>query len=218
MLTDRDIELLKFINRYGKTYYQVLGKTFFTSEQVARNRINKLAKNNFFGFWDTGLSSPKTAIVLGRESKSYLLDNGTDDIKKVKLNSTTINHNIIEQIADYHLQKLGTVERTTVFHQHGKLNHVPDFIYIDEKSRKFYIEIETTIKTTQRYDNIIQKILNDKPYAIIYITEKADKIKTLANKMPHSDKLFFIDIENLIKNISETNRISPKSQKDVLGL
>ena len=44
MITKRDIEIFKFINRYGKSYIEVLGQTFFPSIQNARNRINKLSK------------------------------------------------------------------------------------------------------------------------------------------------------------------------------
>ena len=47
MITKRDKEIVDFINIFGKTYYKVLGETFFNNEQVARNRINLLIKRKY---------------------------------------------------------------------------------------------------------------------------------------------------------------------------
>ena len=85
MITNRDIEIFKFINKYGKTYIEVLAKTFFTNEQVARNRINSLAKQNLISYWNTNLMKPRRAIVLTADTKAMLEDEFEIKAKNVKL-------------------------------------------------------------------------------------------------------------------------------------
>lgn len=216
MLTNRDIEIFKFLNRYGKTYIEVLGKTFFPSEQIARNRINRLAKYNLIGYWTTGLMKPRRALVLTSDSKTYLDEELGYEIKKAKINQTTIHHNVVEQITDFHLQKIGKVERATVYTHYKHLNHIPDFIYHNAEGKKFYIECEVTKKSASRYNDIVSKAIKDNPYAVIYVADTMEKAKAIAKIMPTWEKLFFIDLEGLIKNINESNKIQPISQKALL--
>jgi len=213
MITDRDIEIFKFINRYGKSYIEVLAKTFFTNEQVARNRINTLAKQNLISYWNTGLMKPRRAIVLSNDSKMLLESEHEMIAKSVKLNRTTIHHTIIEQIADYHLGRIGTVERATVATHSNKLHHVPDFIFINEHGNKINIEVELTKKSAPRYADIMKDVSKDNVDAIIYILDSATKIRSYATIMPKWHKLFFIGIDDLIKNIDQTGQIKPHSQE-----
>ena len=77
MITKRDKEIVDFINIFGKTYYKVLGETFFNNEQVARNRINLLVKGKIFKTVRLDLeemNAPKTCIVLGSEGKKIIED------------------------------------------------------------------------------------------------------------------------------------------------
>lgn len=218
MLTDRDINILKFLNRYGKSYIEVLGKTFFSSEQIARNRVNRLAKYNLIGYWNTGLMKPRRALVLTTDSKAYLNSELGYDVKKTKINQSTIHHNVVEQITDFYLQKIGKVERTTVYTHYTHLHHIPDFIYIDDETRRFFIECEVTKKATSRYNTIIEKITKDNPYAVIYVTDTIEKAKAIAKVMPTWEKLFFIDLDSLIKNIKENGKIQPINQKTLLEI
>lgn len=213
MITQRDIEIFKFINRYGKTYIEVLAKTFFTNEQVARNRINTLAKQNLISYWNTGLMKPRRAVVLTSDTKQYLEDEHDLTVKSVKLNRTTILHNIIEQITDYHLGRIGTVERTTVATHGSKLHHVPDFIFTNDNGNKINIEVELTKKSAPRYTEIMKDVSKDNVDAIIYVLETHSKIKSYASIMPKWQKLFFISMNELIKNIDQTGQIKPHSQE-----
>ena len=213
MITERDLEIFKFINRYGKTYIEVLAKTFFTNEQVARNRMNALAKQNLISYWNTGLMKPRRAVVLTSDTKAMLEEEHELTAKSVKLNRTTIQHNIIEQIADYHLSQIGTVERTTVFTHNDKLHHIPDFIFTNEFGNKINIEVELTKKSAPRYTKLMQAVSKDNPDAIIYILDSPSKIKSYASIMPKWHKLFFISIDELIKNIEQTGQIKPHSQE-----
>lgn len=213
MITERDLEVFKFINRYGKTYIEVLARTFFTNEQVARNRMNTLAKQNLISYWNTGLMKPRRAVVLTADTKQMLEEEHELSVKSVKLNRTTILHNIIEQIADYHLQKIGSVERTTVATHGGMLHHVPDFIFTNQLGNKINIEVELTKKSAPRYAQIMKDLSKDNVDAIIYILETRAKIKSYASTMPKWQKLFFISIDELIKNIEQTGQIKPYSQE-----
>jgi hypothetical protein len=213
MITERDIEIFKFINRYGKTYVEVLARTFFQNEQVARNRMNTLAKQNLISYWNTGLMKPRRAVVLAADTKQMLEEEHELSVKSVKLNRTTILHNIIEQIADYHLQKIGSVERTTVATHGAILHHVPDFIFTNQLGNKINIEVELTKKSAPRYAQIMKDLSKDNVDAIIYILETRSKIKSFASIMPKWQKLFFISIDELIKNIEQTGQIKPHSQE-----
>lgn len=212
MITDRDIKIFKFINKYGKSYIEVLAKTFFSNEQVARNRMNILAKQNFISYWNTGLMKPRRAIVLTSDVKQMLEDEYEITPRNTKLNRTTIQHNIIEQIADYHLSKIGIVERTTVYEHKDKLHHIPDFIFTNDSGNKINIEVELTKKSAPRYTKLMQAVSKDNPDAIIYILSSKDKIKAYASIMPNWKKLFFISIDELIKNIEQTGQIKPTPQ------
>lgn len=216
MITNRDIEIFKFINKYGKTYIEVLAKTFFTNEQVARNRINTLAKQNLISYWNTNLMKPRRAIVLTADTKAMLEDEFEIKAKNVKLNRTTIQHNILEQITDYHLSKIGSVERTTVSTNQDKLNHIPDFIFTNSNENKINIEIELSKKSAPRYTKLMQDVAKDNPDAIIYILDSKTKIKSFASIMPKWQKLYFISIDELIKNINELGQIKPIPQEQSL--
>ena len=213
MITERDLEIFKFINRYGKSYIEVLARTFFQNEQVARNRMNTLAKQNLISYWNTGLMKPRRAVVLTSDTKQLLEDEHELTVKSVKLNRTTIQHNIIEQIADFHLAKIGTVERTTVYTHNDKLHHIPDFIFTNEFGNKINIEVELSKKSAPRDTKLMQAVSKDNPDAIIYILDSPSKIKSYASTMPKWQKLFFISIDELIKNIEQTGQIKPHSQE-----
>lgn len=216
MITDRDIEIFKFINKYGKSYIEVLAKTFFSNEQVARNRMNILAKQNLITYWNTSLMKPRRAIVLTSDTKSMLENDFDITPRNAKLNRTTIQHNIIEQIVDFHLSKIGTVERTTVYTHRDKLHHIPDFIFTNESGNKINIEVELTKKSAPRYAKLMQLVAKDNPDAIIYILTSKEKIKSFATIMPKWHKLFFISIEDLIKNIDQIGQIKPTPQEQSL--
>jgi len=213
MITERDIKIFKFINKYGKSYIEVLAKTFFTNEQVARNRINILAKQNLISYWNTGLMKPRRAIVLSADTKSMLEDEYEVVSRSTKLNRTTIHHNLMEQIVDYHLSKIGVVERTTVYTHKDKLHHIPDFIFTNENGNKINIEVELTKKSAPRYAKLMQSVSKDSPDAIIYILDSSSKIKSYASIMPKWQKLFFISLDELIKNIEQLGQIKPLAQE-----
>lgn len=216
MITDRDIKLLRFINIFGYSVLPVIGQTFFTSDVTARARLKKLVDCGILNKKKTKLMNPRFAFFLTKDSHLFIKDNFDEKALTTSIKVSRINHLILEQKAYYYLNQIGKVERTTIINHYRELNHIPDMIYTDDKERKFYIECETTLKSKQSYNEVVEKTLKDNPYAIIYIAETALKAKTIAKAMPISNKLYFISIDDFIENISKNGKISPKSQEDFL--
>jgi hypothetical protein len=212
MITDRDIELFKFINRYGKTYNDVLGRTFFSSPITSAKRINVLKKQGLISFWNTKLQSPRRLIVLTNETQEFLQNEHDIKAKNPKLNVTTIHHNMIEQLADFWLQKIGSVERTTTATHNSELHHVPDFIFTSKNGQKFNIEVELSKKSIGRYKTILLNTKKDNIDGILYIVRTKEDIQRFKEFLPLDNRLLFIDIDSLIYNIKESGKIDPIAQ------
>lgn len=216
MITPRDIEVFKFINRYGKSYNEVLGKTFFSNTSTASKRMYQLQKQGLITFWKTSLLSPRRAIVLTNETKEFLEKEYELKVKNTKINVSTIHHNILEQITDYHLSKIGVVLKTTISEHSKTLHHVPDFIFTSKNNQRFNIEIELTKKSQERYKMILLNTNKDDVDGILYIFETKNDIERYINFMPKDSRLLFIDINTMISNIASLERINPISQDENL--
>lgn len=216
MITPRDIEVFKFINRYGKSYNEVLGKTFFSNTSTASKRMYQLQKQGLITFWKTSLLSPRRAIVLTNETKEFLENEYELKPKNTKINVSTIHHNILEQITDYHLSKIGVVLRTTISEHSKTLHHVPDFIFTSKNNQRFNVEIELTKKSQERYKMILLNTNKDDVDGILYIFETKNDIERYINFMPKDSRLLFIDINTMISNIASLERINPISQDENL--
>lgn len=215
MLTDRDLEMVKFINIYGRTFLPVLGKTFFNSEQLARGRIGKLFNQNYVRYMETNLVKIGRAIVLSHDTKNLLIDIGIEP-KKVSNGYSTIKHNIIEQTAHYWLSKIGNIERTSVAKHGGKLAHVPDMILTLPNGARVFVEIEMSKKTSTRYKEIFEKIGQDNPAQVLYVLPKATQVQNFASFIPSWEKIRVIDIDTLIENVQKTGKVSAKAQSELI--
>ena len=215
MITKRDKEIVDFINIFGKTYYKVLGETFFNNEQVARNRINLLIKEKIFKsvkLEQEEINAPKTCIVLGTEGKFIVEDMG----KSVKDFRTTrrINHNLYEQIAYYYLVQIGTVERTTIANHFKDYKHIPDFI-LKTNNLTLFVEIELSLKSPKRYIQLIEKTLFSGIDRILYIVPNEQIALKIYDYLPISLREFinfsYITFDDLKKNVLTEGKIKPKS-------
>lgn len=215
MLTDRDLEMLKFINVYGRTFLPVLGRTFFNSEQQARNRINKLFAQKIVSYWNTGLQTPRRAVVLSSDARSYFENELDITPKKVQISMTTINHNMVEQMAHYWLSKIGSVERTSVAKHGALMHHVPDMILTLPSGARVFVEIETQRKSHPRYEDIFFKANKGDPAQVLYVLPRADQVQSFANFLPKWEKIRVIDIDTLIENVQKTGKVSAKAQNDL---
>lgn len=214
-ITNRDEEIFKFVNVFGKSYPDVLGKTFFNGIQQARNRLKTLKEMELIDYRPTGLINPRNALILTSHGRTYLTDRGIDARTSVKIHQSTVSHNVIEQICFYWLGQLGDVLRTTVYHHATILNHVPDLIYTDDKGRKFYIEVELNQKSMNNYESILQKTERDDPFGVIYVTEDTKSMVSLAKNMPKWNRLYYIDINKFVDNIRGAGKIMPNSQESL---
>lgn len=214
MLTDRDLEMIKFTNIYGRTFLPVLGRTFFPSEKIARDRIAKLVRQKIVRYIDTDRVKIGRAVVLTHETQKYLVDIGLEP-KKVNSGWTTINHNIIEQTAHYWLSKLGEVERTSVAKHGAKMEHVPDMILTLSSGGRVFVEVETSRKARGRYDGIFEKIRKEDPAVVLYVLPKEKQMQSFANFLPEYDRVRIIDIDTLIENVQKTGKVSAKAQNDL---
>ncbi len=217
MITKKDIETFKFINRFGKSYIEVLGKTIYPNLQSARNRLNILYKQGFIKYWNTGLMTPRRAIILSEEIKIFLANEHDIKSKNAKLNASTIFHNMLEQLADYYISKLSNsfVERTTVYEYSKKLNHIPDLLLHHEKG-KIFIEVETSKKNPKRYIEIFEQMKKDNIIMVIYITKNQKTLESFAATFPKWERLYFLTIDNLITNIKTKNQLEPIAQNKIL--
>lgn len=216
MITERDLEILKFINIYGKTYMNVLGKTFFNTEQQARNRINKLYSQKLISYWNTNLITPRRAIVLSTDTRKYFEEELDIKAKKIQLNMTTIAHNINEQITHYWLSNIGEITRTSVAKHGSIMHHVPDMILTLPSGGRIFIEVEMQKKSQPRYTEIMLKVTKDNPDQILYVLPKKDNLANFARFLPVWNKLRFIDIDTLVENISSTGKVSAYLQETFL--
>ncbi|ADR35466.1 hypothetical protein Sulku_2818 (plasmid) [Sulfuricurvum kujiense DSM 16994] len=213
MLTDRDLEMIKFTNIYGRTFLPVLGRTFFPSEKIARDRIAKLVRQKIVRYIDTDRVKIGRAVVLTHETQKYLVDIGLEP-KKVNSGWTTINHNIIEQTAHYWLSKLGEVERTSVAKHGAKMEHVPDMILTLPSGGRVFVEVETSRKARGRYDGIFEKIRKEDPAVVLYVLPKEKQIQSFAKFLPEYERVRVIDIDTLIENVKTTGKVSAKFQHE----
>ncbi len=220
VLSELEEKIITFIGEFGRTYTSVLGKTFFENEQQAINKIHKIQKKGFLQRVPTKLIKPRNAIVLTKVSKKYLKEHG----KTVKENRgaiSHINHNMIEQIAFFHLSKLGDVIRTSVWHHQNVYFAVPDLV-LGLETMNIAIEIETTQKSSKRYKEKVRNQSKDLHETgninrFLYVTPDKKLMKTIANNMSIWERLEFIDIDTLIKNIEEFGKIKSFKQLELLS-
>ena len=217
----KDLEILFFIGEFGRTYTEVIGKTFYKSTQSARNRIVRMKKRKLVKYVLTGLSKPKYSIVLPKQVKDLLVSINKDFKPKVHSGSISqYNHHLHEQIAFFHLSKLGDVVRTSVWHHKNVYFAVPDLV-LGLKTMNIAIEIEMTQKNSNSYKSYINRASKDLHETgninrFLFVTPSKSLMITIANSMGTWERLQFIDIDTLIKNIEEFGKIKPFTQKELL--
>lgn len=222
-MTERDIKILCFIAIFGKSYSNVIAKTFFAgvknSEQVAKNRIRLLVnKYKVLDYKLTGLQSPRNYLTLTEAGREVVVDFGYSTIKTPHFSLVTVKHNMVEQIVFYWIDKVRETQRTTV-KTHSKTNfHTPDLLFFTDSGKKVYVEIELTKKTASNYQDIFAKITKDEAEIVLYVTDSEDSMKRLAKVMPVWDRLRFTTVDRLIESVSNEQKISSLKQIELIGV
>ena len=220
-LTKRDEEILYLMAVFsGKTFTDVLEKTIWfgykNAYDQAKNRMNKLQKKyNLFNKKPTGLIKPRNAWVLSERGKDVVRTLFDINITNVSVSNVTIEHNMMEQIAFYYLQKLDKKPlRTTVKKWSVDHKHTPDIFYETEKGA-IYVEIEKTVKAGGAYNTIFANIIQDKVFKVLYIVENEKRVLQFAKALPTSEKIMLVSIDTLIEN-AQNGKIGAKSQKNII--
>ena len=210
----KDIEVAKFVSIFGKSFAEVLGKTFYGSVQHARNNISRMKKIGFIKLSPTGLLKPRNALMLSSSTKRLLIDMGYSP-KEFRVSIGQMEHNMIEQIAYYHLSKIGSVERASVYRDKNRYYSVPDLV-LSTPTGQIFVEIEIHQKSKAAYRDFVTKSAKDNPRSVLYICTNQKIMTSIANAMPPWDKLLYIDIDTLISNIASTQKVGPTKQNDLL--
>lgn len=219
MVTERDLAVLKFMQiNTGKTFETVLEKTFFPSRSAAERFATKMIKDGILERKKLGIQSPKSMLVFAENAKEIIWEHFAQEPIRAKLSSSTVKHEIYQQICHFWIEKIGgIVERTNLKYHFGKMNHVPDLI-CKLNNFTYHIEIELTKKTLRRYQDIILNSSKDGPDYIVYVTQDDKMAANLAQTMPKFNRLFFVSADNLVENCKKFNMIGAKNQKTFCSL
>jgi len=205
MITKRDNEIFELMSVFGgKTFLPVLAKTFFSSEQVARNRLNVLKKDKLIKYVSTGLMSPRNAIYPTENGIRYFQEQGYRTVRS-DVSTSQVNHLMLEQITYFYLKKIGkNVQRTIVKNWSKKHHHTPDLCY-EHKGKNVYVEIERTNKRPDELAKIQLNSLKDDVHIILYVFENDKKMKQLGSKIPLHEKIYYVTIDKLIESSKDGN-------------
>lgn len=215
-ITERDLEILKFINFFGKSYVEVISKCFFPKAktiQVCRNRLATLKnKYKLIKYTETGAIAPRSYISLSEGGRAYFENELGIPLTNTFFSLATLSHNINEQITCYALQRVGKeVIRTTVKNWSKNHHHTPDLAYYN-KDKLVYVEIENTKKTRESYDTLFEKFIKDGVSNVIYVA-KSEKWKNIYLEfLPKWDKLRVADIDSFFDNAIENGKIKADRQ------
>lgn len=215
---DRDLSIIKFMQQNGgKTFLEVLERTFFKNRELARKRVDKLVKDELLAKKPLSrLAAPRNMITFGEAAKETIWQEFAEEPKRAKISTTSVNHEVITQIVFYWLAQLnGRVEKTSLNHHYGRMSHVPDLIYYKDGLR-YFIEVELSKKSSKRYAEIVTRLQKDEPAAVIYICSNEESCKRFAKSLPRWDRLTFITLDNLIRNIRKDQRIGSVYQASLL--
>lgn len=211
---ERDMEVVKFISIFGKSFAEVLGKTFYGSVQSARNNISRMKKIGLLKYVHTGLMKPRNALVLTTSIKKLLIDMGYSP-KDSRISIGHMEHNMVEQLAYYHLSKVGKIERASVYKDKNKYHSVPDLI-LTTNAGQIFVEVEMHQKSKKSYADFVIRASKDEPRAVLYICSNKKIMTSIANAMMEWNKLLYIDIETLIENLLSGNKVGAIKQVDLL--
>lgn len=215
MITSRDNQIFELMSKFGgKTFIPVLAKTFFKSEQVARNRLNILKKDKMIKYVPTGLMSPRNAIYPTENGIRYFQEIGLRTLR-TDVSTSQVEHLMLEQITYFYLKKIGKdVQRTIVKNWSKEHHHTPDLRY-EHKGKHVYVEIERTHKRPDVLAKIMSNMKKDDIHIVIYVFENDKKMKQIGSKIPIFEKAYYVTIDQLIQSAKD-GKIGAVKQLDYL--
>jgi hypothetical protein len=171
-LTKRDIEILKFVNRFDYVYLEHIAELFNLNIESRRayQIVSKIKKFNFLVSKEVFARQPQV-IFLGKKGADLL---GSKQPKKINL--STFEHdinNIFVYIALTKKYSNATIKTDKELlrdnYKMGERGHRPDLILIDDNDY-IAVEVELTRKTANRLKKIKQYYLDNDEYTkVVYI-------------------------------------------------
>ncbi|WP_234393438.1 hypothetical protein, partial [Francisella adeliensis] len=171
-LTKRDLEILRFVNRFDYVYLEHIAEMFDLSIESRRayQIVSRLKKLDFLKSKEVFARQPQV-IFLGKKGAEIL---GSKQPKKINL--STFEHDINNIFVYISLTKKypkATIKTDKELlkdsYKMGERGHRPDLIIIDDNDY-IAIEVELTRKTANRLKKIKQYYLDNDEYTkVIYI-------------------------------------------------
>ncbi len=215
-LSQRDINILLFINEFGKSYAEILHKCFFpnTSLQVCKNRISVLkSKYKLLKHTPTNAISPKYYISLSEQGKKFIFEELGEDAKSCFFALSTLQHNMYEQLVYFALLKAGKEpQRAKVVSWSKTHHHTPDLVYYNG-DKMVYVEIEISRKSSEVYNTLFDKILKDGVSNIIYITKDEKWKSKFLEVLPNFSGLRVADIDAFFDEATKNGKIVADKQQ-----
>ncbi len=185
-ITERDLHILRVINRFGFVDARFVSLYFNWHKKLAYRRLNKLLKNNFLEYeWIfQGLPGVYRVTRGGAElSQDHL-----QPIRKINL--ATYEHQI--QVMNLSLQLLNEYggefvsERDLRHHLGINMNnskvHVPDGALILGDER-IAIEVELSVKSQRRLEKIFRQYRKDFSYQAVWYFCGSQEVKNKLDKL-----------------------------------
>tara|TARA_B110000003_G_C16453769_1_gene458971 strand:+ start:62 stop:673 length:612 start_codon:yes stop_codon:yes gene_type:complete len=159
-VTDRDVEIIKWLNKHGYATVTQIAKYISTSKQFAYARLKKLVDNQYIEhqrIFAKGDGIYKPSLVGNKMANEVM--------KPVnKINLQTYQHNLKLVDLSMHLLKSYSCEFITerqLRHEKGnsgigRLGHISDGILLID-GKKIAIELELTGKSNYRLEKIINE-------------------------------------------------------------
>ena len=216
-LSQRDIDILLFINEFGKSYSEIIHKCFFsnTSEQVCKNRLTVLkTKYNLIKHTATDAISPRYYISLTEAGKRYIYEELGVEYNPCFFSLSSLNHNFYEQLVFFALKKAGKEPmRTKVIKWSKEHNHTPDIAYCNGE-KLVYVEIEISRKSTEVYNKIFNNIIKDGVSNIIYLAKDEKWKDRFLTILPKFDGLRVADIDTFFDIATKEGKIVADKQEN----
>lgn len=158
-LQDRDLEILKFINKFGYVSTDNIAKLFKLTKPRTSQILNRLIDNDYIKKQRMLVNKP--AIYLLRSKATDLL--GVNRVKKVSLQNLEHNLAVIEVYVDLKLEnpetniKSDRELRSGIKFKKQNRKHIPDLVVDTEElngKRGLAIEVELTRKSKDRLKSI----------------------------------------------------------------
>ncbi len=205
-VTERDIKLLKWINKFGFVTINQVTKFLGIKKSAGYEMINRLVVNKYL-LHEMIFHRQKGAYKLTPRGAA-LADENLPALRRI--NIMNYNHDIkltdlildLQHNLNYKVTTEREIRHNFARNSWGTQNHTPDAI-LDLNSQNIALELELTRKSKARFDKIFQHYLQTPKYKEVwYFSDSKEVLKFLA---PYSEKANFFKVFNLDTFFEDTH-------------